>query len=100
VCTGILFLFTSYVKLCLTPEEIYRNVETKSSWTGIAFMLVTAALTWGAGAMIAGTGNWAVAGGQIVGANTAAVAVVGPSIAGTTIAAGAGLGYATINGML
>lgn len=37
-------------------EEIYRNVESKSSWTGIAFMLVTAALTWGTGAMIAGTG--------------------------------------------
>ncbi|WP_312261192.1 hypothetical protein [Limnohabitans sp.] len=79
-------------------EEIYRNVQTKSSWTGIAFMLVTAALTWGAGAMIAGTGSWGVAGGQIVGLTTSAVEA--GAIAGTTIAAGAGLGYATINGML
>jgi hypothetical protein len=80
-------------------EEIYRNVQTKSSWTGIAFMLVTAALTWGAGAMIAGTGNWAVANGSIVAAGTSS-AVTSGAIAGTTIAAGAGMGYATINGML
>jgi hypothetical protein len=80
-------------------EEIYRNVESKSSWTGIAFMLVTAALTWGAGAMIAGTGNWAVANGSIVAAGTSSAVTTG-AIAGTTIAAGAGMGYATINGML
>lgn len=81
-------------------EEIYRNVESKSSWTGVAFMLVTAALTWGAGAMIAGTGNWAVANGAVVAANTVPAQVVANSIAGTTIAASAGMGYATINGML
>ena len=81
-------------------EEIYRNVESKSSWTGVAFMLVTAALTWGTGAMIAGTGNWAVAGGQIVGATQAATVGLPSAIAGTTIAAGAGMGYATINSML
>jgi len=80
-------------------EEIYRNVVSKSSWTGIAFMLVTAALTWGTGAMIAGSGNWAVANGQIMAA-TQAVGGLTPAIAGTTIAAGAGMGYATINGLL
>lgn len=81
-------------------EEIYRNVESKSSWTGVAFMLVTAALTWGAGAMVAGTGNWAVANGQIVAATQAATVALPNAIAGTTIAAAAGMGYATINGML
>lgn len=79
-------------------EEIYRKVESKSSWTGVAFMLVTAALTWGTGAMIAGTGSWGVAGGQIVGLSSG-LAGAAP-IAGTTIAASAGMGYATINGML
>ena len=48
--------------------------------------------------MIAGTGSWGVAGGQIVGLTSSAIQ--GGAIAGTTIAAGAGLGYATINGML
>ncbi len=78
-------------------EEIYRNVVSKSSWTGVFFMLVTAALTWGAGAMIAGTGNWVVANGQVVAATAAANV---PAIAGSTIAATAGLGYATINGLV
>jgi hypothetical protein len=79
-------------------EEIYRNSVSKSSYTGVAFMLVTAALTWGAGAMIAGTGAWGVSAGQIV-ALTASSAT-NAAIAGTTIAAAAGMGYATINGML
>jgi hypothetical protein len=80
-------------------EEIYRNSVSKSSYTGVAFMLVTAALTWGAGAMIAGTGNWVVAGGQIAAANAPSV-MAAQAIQGTTIAAAAGMGYATINGML
>ena len=79
-------------------EQIYRSVESQSSWTAIAFMLVTAALTWGAGAMFAGTGNWVVANGAVQAAGTALVDA--GAIAGTTIATSAGMGYAAVNSLV
>jgi hypothetical protein len=47
-------------------EQLYQDVETQTSWTALAFALVTVALTWGMGAMAAGSGSWGLQGGAIV----------------------------------
>lgn len=77
-------------------EEIYRNVESKSSWTAVAFMLVTAALTWGVGAAMAGSASWGVVDGAIAATTSTGG---GAAIAGELIAAGAGAGYAGVNAL-
>ena len=64
----------------------------------LAFALITVALVWAGGAIIAGSPAWAVSGGQIVAAasvtgNTAA------AIAGTTVAAGFGAAYAVTSAL-
>ena len=77
-------------------EELYHDVQSQSSWTALAFALVTVALTWGMGAIAAGDAGWALnADGAIT---SAAVAEGAPTaIAGSTVSGGAGIAYLGIN---
>jgi hypothetical protein len=76
-------------------EQLYQDVETQTSWTALAFALVTVGLTWGMGAIAAGSGSWGLQGGSIV--STAAPVLEASVIAGSSIAAGSGLAYLGIN---
>jgi hypothetical protein len=76
-------------------EQLYEDVETQTSWTALAFALVTVALTWGMGAMAAGSGSWGFSNGAIVATSQGAVEAA--VIAGSSIAAGSGLAYLGIN---
>jgi len=77
-------------------EQLYTDVQSQSSWTAVAFALVTAALTWGVGAIAAGDLAWALnADGAIVSSATAEVKAV--AIAGSTVSGGAGIAYLGIN---
>jgi hypothetical protein len=60
-------------------QQLYQNVTTNSSWTTVAFALMTAALTYGA------VGMYAAAAG---GGATAGSAAIGMSAAGTAANAG------------
>lgn len=75
-------------------DQLFYTQETKSSWTVAFFALMTAALTWGIGAMAAGSGSWAYAAGQ--GFLPAAAAPAGAMAAGT-ITASVGLLYGGLN---
>jgi len=74
-------------------DQLFYTSETKSSWTVVAFALLTAALTWGVGAAMAGSGSWAYAGGFVPSTSVA----VGTGTAASTITATAGLGYAGLS---
>jgi hypothetical protein len=77
-------------------EQLYEDVEKQSSWTAIAFSLVTAGLTWGLGAIAAGDAGWAIdMGGNLVSGLAPDLNAV--AIAGTTVSAGAGIAYLSIN---
>lgn len=81
----------------LMPEDeqlIKTDVETKRVWTVLAYALLTAALVYFGGAIVAGEAGWAFAGSAgPVGAGAAGAAEV---VAGSTIASTAGAGYAGI----
>jgi hypothetical protein len=82
-------------------EEIYRSVVTKKEWTGLARAMAFAAVAWAGGALMAGSASWGVAGGQIVslgGVTSASMAA--QAVVGSTIAAGAGVGYAAVSMLL
>jgi hypothetical protein len=77
-------------------EQLYNDVQSQSSWTAIAFALVTAALTWGVGAIAAGDAAWALdAGGNLVSGASAEYGA--GSIAGSTVSGGVGIAYVGIN---
>jgi hypothetical protein len=80
-------------------ERVYHHQQTKSSWSVLAFVLFTALAVWTGGAILAGSASWGVVNGAVVALGTSGAAAA-PFIAGTTVAAAAGLGYASLNAML
>ncbi len=77
---------------------VYSHSEEKSSFTTFAFVLMSIALVWAGGALIAGSGSWVVSGGQIVAASSVGGSTAG-AIAGTTISAGFGAAYAVTSAL-
>lgn len=82
-------------------EQVYLDVETKSSWTGLFFALVTALVTWGIGGMITGQFGWAASGSAATGATSAT------GLTASTVGMGAGqiglyagIGYAGVNSLV
>jgi len=74
-------------------DKLFYDQETKSSWTVVAFALVTAALIWTGGAALAGSASWgfsAATGFAPLAANAAAYTA-------GTVAAGGGLLYGALN---
>ncbi len=70
-------------------QQLYNNVSTSSSWTTLAFALVTAALTYGA------VGMYAAAAGTGAGtAGTVAAEAAATGIAASDAAIAAGVSYA------
>ncbi len=65
----------------------------------LAFALITVALVWAGGAIIAGSPAWAVSGGQIVAAASIPAGSAVLATAGTTIAAGFGAAYGVISAL-
>jgi hypothetical protein len=79
-------------------EQLYEDVEKQSSWTAIAYSLVTAGLTWGLGAIAAGDAAWAInAEGAVTPAALAEVGKIDVIASGATVSAGAGIAYLSIN---
>jgi hypothetical protein len=77
-------------------EQLYTDVESKTSWTTLAFALVTGALTWGMGAIAAGDAAWALdAGGNLV--SGASTEFGTSAISGSTVSGGVGIAYVGIN---
>ncbi len=76
-------------------DEVYRNVESKSSWTGVFFMIVTAVITWGIGTMVTGAAGWTSAGAAA--SSGGGLATTAAGMGGLQIGAYAGLGYAGVN---
>ncbi|MBD8051087.1 hypothetical protein [Limnohabitans radicicola] len=81
-------------------EQVYQDVESRSSWTALAYALGTAALTWGLGAIAAGDAAWALNNGAIVSSATSVVSAETAAIAGTTVGAATGMVYLGINTLI
>ena len=80
-------------------EVVYSHSERKSSFTALAFALVSVALVWAGGAIIAGSPARAVSGGKIVAASSLGANVATTAIAGTTISAGFGAACAVTSAL-